>query len=122
MKIYPFRTVHFVKNLKIDDFLCNRNKDKIALCGYAAKDDPKMVVTNFIIYVSCPKCRQLYFEIQAKKTQKLCAFCSTPLKDSDYENKNDFFISCSTHKYLAKMETEKFFKDHPNYTTWKDAI
>lgn len=69
-------------------------------------------------YVNCDECKEKYEEFKMSRIQKMCSFCSTLLRDEDYENSNDFYLSCFQHKRLAKIETEKFFKENPNYTKW----
>lgn len=55
---------------------------------------------------------------QRSTNQKICSFCNNALNDEDYKNPNDFYLSCSIHKALAQIETEKFFKANPDYTKW----
>lgn len=73
-------------------------------------------------YVNCDECKKKWEEFERHRPQKLCSFCSTPLLDEDYENSNDFYLSCFQHKRLAKIETEKFFKENPDYTKWAGKI
>ena len=54
------------------------------------------------------------------RPQQLCSFCSTPLRDEDYKNPNDFYLACFQHKRLAEIEAEKFFKENPKYTKWSE--
>ncbi len=48
-----------------------------------------------------------------KKTT--CQFCNEPATDI---KDNDFYLSCSHHKELARVVTERFFKENPNWTIW----
>ena len=58
--------------------------------------------------------------IETSRPQKLCSYCSTQLRDEDYKNSNDFYLSCSQHKRLAKIETKMFFQKNPVYTKWAE--
>lgn len=96
--------------------------DAVSECGLSTKDFPNMKgCSNHEILVNCPKCKEKFIERQKGRTQKLCSFCVTPLADEDYENPNDFYLSCFQHKRLAQIETEKFFKQNPDYTKWHKA-
>lgn len=74
--------------------------------------------TVMLPVINCKLCKERYREFERSRTQKLCSFCSTPLQEKDYNNSNDFYLSCFQHKRLAQIETEKFFAMNPDYTKW----
>ena len=104
---------HWVKQAEI-----GTGKIAIAECGVNSGDEPKMKGTSLIGLVNCRECMEEWQKRQTRRTQKMCSFCSTLLQDEDY-NENDFFLACFQHKRLAQIETEKFFKENPDYTKWQ---
>ena len=50
---------------------------------------------------------------------KWCQFCNTMLREEGSNDNNAFFLSCGNHKQLAQLQTERFFKENPDYTKWR---
>ncbi len=67
----------------------------------------------------CDDSQQIIFKpADYRPKQTVCSFCETKLQPSDYNNPNDFYLSCYSHKMLAQVETEKLFKGNPDYKSW----
>lgn len=97
----PTPLVHYGRNFHT---ICNTNvKDNF------------LHTSDFYNHITCPTCKQI---LNTFHNIKRCSFCNTPLTHKDYEDPNDFFLACPTHKQLAQIETEKFFQQNPDYTKW----
>ena len=100
--MYHFKEIlSFPPNIKTDSNL---------LCGEKKTQQTK--VTNYIRLVDCKEC----LIILNKTTCCVCGcFVNTKLISD-----NDFYISCPQHKAQLDQLADKFFKDYPDYTKWKD--
>ena len=89
------------------------------MCGVQITSGLHFCTEPTLPFVNCKICKEIWQKQQKTRIQKLCSFCSTPLSDEDYENSNEFYLSCFQHKQLAQIETEKFFKKNPDYRKWQ---
>jgi hypothetical protein len=96
---------HFSYNLS---FPPNIQSDSGLICGDEKKENTK--VTNFIGLVSCPNCLSII-----RKTRCIVCGCMIFLPNI---SKNNYYLSCDTHKEDAQLKTENFFKKNPDYTKW----
>jgi hypothetical protein len=107
-------TFHWIKTEDYNNF--QKGVDVKSACGEQVVRGMRFCTAGNLPVINCENCKNKYNEFIKSRTQKLCSFCSTPLRDEDYNNSNDFYLSCFQHKRLAQTETEKFFQENPDYT------
>lgn len=90
-------------------------ENQIVACGNARRNDR---FSSFIGFVDCEECKSSYHILQLSRVQKHCTFCGSILLEADYNDPNDFYLSCRDHKLLAQRQTEFFFAFNPDYIKW----
>jgi hypothetical protein len=105
--------------IKMEHYKMSQNgHDVNTACGQKIIPAMRFSTLGMLPVINCHDCKEAYRLFELTRKQKLCSFCPTPLSDIDYEDSNNFYLSCSQHKRLAQIETEKLFSTIRDYTKW----